>query len=121
MPLTVLQYKIDRGLKELAEKLAETLPSIVAPNLSLSERDLHDGKLTPDEIMVWCRESKKADQNGKDLEIIVFAHDFPERRENLEARKDTIIEGVRKFLSDYDRNVTAAVWVLLAPTAYGEI
>ena len=121
MPLVVLQYKTDRGLRELAEKLAQELPSIVASNLTLSKHERHDGQVASDDIMVWCRESSKADQNGKDLEIIVWAHDFPERKANLEERKDAIIKGVHGFLADYDRNVSGAVWVLLAPTAFGEI
>ncbi|MBI2003668.1 MAG: hypothetical protein HYS78_01690 [Parcubacteria group bacterium] len=121
MPLTLLQYKTDRGLKELAERLSKELPAIVAPVLTLSDRERLDGQVTPEDIIVWCVEGSKADVNSKDLEIIIWAHDFPERKANLEERKDAIIKGIHQFLADWDRNVTGFVWVLLQPTAFGEI
>jgi len=121
MPLVILQHQTGRGLQDLAEKLAIELPSIVAKNLTLGERERHDGQVAPEDIMVWCRESKRADQNGKSLEIIIIAHDFPERKVNLEERKEAIIQGIRYFLADYGRKyIPGAVWVLLIPTAFGE-
>lgn len=121
MPLVTLQYKAGRQLKELAENLAEALPEIVAPNLTLPEREQLDGQVTPDDIVVRCTESGTSDINTKDLEIIIWAHEFPERLKNLEERKEAIIRGVWTFLADYDRNVSGFVWVLLQPTAFGQL
>lgn len=121
MPLTLLQYRPNRGLKELAENLAKHLPDIVAPALTLPERERHDGDVSPEDIIVWLVEGGEQDVNTKDLEIIIWAHDFPERGANLEERKDAILKGVRQFLCDYDRNVSGFVWVLLQPTAFGQI
>ena len=121
MPLTLVQYKTDRGLKELAETLAKALPRIVAPALNLPERKGLDGLVTPSDIIVWCVEGGQTDVNTKDLEILIWAHDFPERKANLEERKETILKGVRRFLADYDRNVSGFVWILLQPSAYGQL
>lgn len=121
MPLVLLQYKSDRGLNQLVEKLAQKLPSIVAPNLTLPEHERLDGQVLPDDIIVRCVGGNKADVNTKDIEIIIWAHDFPERKANLECRKDAIVLGVQRFLSDYDRNVSGFVWILLQPTAFGEL
>lgn len=117
MPLALIQHKNGRGLTEIAEKLAQELPTSVAWALSTSG----DGKLNPDDIEVWVTEGSPADVNTKDLEIIIWAHDYPERKADLENRKDSILTDVRKFLADYDRNVTGFVWVLLQPTAFGRI
>ena len=121
MPLTLIQHKTGRGLKELAENLAKALPDIVAPALTLDKRENLDGKVTSNDIIVWCVEGGQADVNTKDLEILIWAHDFPERKANLDERRDTILKGVRAFLADYDRNVSGFVWILLQPTAYGTI
>ncbi len=121
MPLTILQYKPDRGLKELAEKLAQALPEIVAPQLTLAGHERHEGQVTSADIIVRCVEGGKADVNTKDLEIMIWAHDFPERASNLEDRKNAIIKGIRAFLADYDRNVSGYVWVLLQPTVFGRL
>ena len=121
MPLTLIQYKKGRGLEKLAEDLARELPDIVAPALTLPEQERLEGQVTPDDIIVWCVEGGKIDVNTKDIEILIWAHDFPERKANLEARKDAILSGVRDFLAGYDRNVSGFVWILLKPTAYGQI
>lgn len=124
MPLVLLQYKRNRGLKDLARALGKHLPEIVAPALTLSERERHDGQVVPDDIIVWCAEGGEHDVNTKDIEIIIWAHDFPERATNLEERKDAIVKGVRQFLTDYTffyRDVSGFVWVLLQPTAFGQL
>lgn len=117
MPLILVQHKHDRGFKEIAEKLAKELPALVAPMLSVPP----DGLLTPDDIEVWVTEGSPADVNTKGLEIIIWAHDYPERKANLEESKDVIVKGVRAFLADYDRNITGFVWILLQPTAFGRL
>lgn len=121
MPVALLQYKADRELKELAEALAKALPDIIAPNLTLPKRELLDGQVNSDDIKVYCVEGTRADVNTDDLEIMIWAHDFPERKANLDDRKDAIIKGVHQFLADYDRNVSGFVWILLQPTAFGRL
>lgn len=116
MPLALLQYKKGRELTELAENLAKRLPEIVAPALTVPA-----AQLTPDDVTVWCVEGGSADVNSDDLEILIWAHDFPERKETLEERKELVLKGIRRFLIDYRRNVSGFVWILLQPTAYGTI
>lgn len=117
MPLVLIQHKNGRGLTEIAEKLAKELPVFVAPTLSVPG----DGQLSLDDIEVWVTEGSPADVNTKDLEIIIWAHEYPERKANLEERKDVIVKCVRTFLADYDRNISGFVWILLQPTAFGRI
>lgn len=121
MPLTILQYKADQDLDHVAHMLAVELPDIVAPALTLPQRAQLDGLVNPDDIIVWTLEGTPYDVNTNDFEIIIWAHDFPERRANLDERTEMILKGVRDFLSDYDRNVTGFVWILLQPTAFGRI
>ena len=118
MPLVILRYKPRRIPGEAVQKLAQALPAIVAEALDIPENK--DARLTPGEVEVWVEESHKFDSNPKDLQIVVFAHDYPERRPNLEVRKNAILGGVGAFLSDYDYNASWFVWVLLSQSAYGE-
>ena len=120
MPLAHLQYKRDRGLEEIAARLAMELPAIVSRALDVPG----NGKmrLTPDEIEVPVDESGKFSVNIKDIEIRIIAHDYPERTNDIEERKDFILGEIRRFLADYDRNLTGWVWVLpQQKTAFGKI
>lgn len=119
MPLVLLQYKQGRELKELAEQLAQALPEIVAPHLNIVGRERHDGGVTPDEIIVRCSESNPMNVNTRDIEMIILAHEFPERKANLEDRKNGILADVLKFFADYDRNVDGFVMPILINMAYG--
>ncbi|MEW6617375.1 MAG: hypothetical protein AB1333_03065 [Patescibacteria group bacterium] len=122
MPLVLVQYKQLAFLEEVVEKLSKALPKIVAPNLNLSEYERLAGGVLPEDIIVRCTKGGKMDTNEKDIGIIIFAHDFPERKENLEERKDAIIKGIHEFLAtNYERNVSGFVWILLAPSAFGQL
>lgn len=70
--------------------------------------------------MVWTVFGQNT-VNGKDLELLILAHNFPERVANIEERRDQILAGIRKFLLDYDRNVTGAVCLFPTQMVYGEI
>jgi len=121
MPVVLLQYQT-KLLGRIAAKLAQALPAIVAPELAINNRDRGDGGLVAEDIIVRCVEGGLGDVNSKEIEIIIFAHDFPERKTNLEERKNTIIAGVREFFVKEDfRGVTGFVWVMLMPTAFGEL
>lgn len=119
MPLVVVQHKVGRILEDMLQKLAESLPEIVAKALSAEENQ--DACLIPSDVEVWVQESGKLNVNTKDLEIIIWANSYPERLRDLERRKDMIVRAVRKFFADYDRNLSGFVWVLLQPTAFGEL
>jgi hypothetical protein len=119
MPLVALQYKRKSIRDKMLGKLARALPTIVAGALDIPEN--RNARLTPAEIEVWVMESGKHDVNVKDIEIIIWAHDYPERLANLEARKETILDGVRTFLAANNQSLSGFVWVLLQPSAYGEL
>ncbi len=119
MPLVVVQHKTGRVLEDMLVTLTHALPDIVAGALDVPENEA--ARLTAGDIEVWVQESGKYDVNTKDLEIVIWVTDFPERKKDLERRKDVILQGVRTFLAEYDRNLSGFVWVLLQPTAFGEL
>lgn len=102
MPIVTLRYKPNRELEHLVERLAKELPNIVASNLTLSERERHDGQVAPEDIIVNVNEGGKFDVNAPDLQMMIDAHDFPERKENLEVREEAIRDGIRQFLIDHN-------------------
>ena len=119
MPLVVVTHEVGRVPPDMLIKLARALPEIVAQALNVEENE--HARLTVADIEVRVQESGPYDFNVKDLEIIIWANDYPERLVNLDERKETILKGVREFLRDFDRNLSGFVWVLLQPTAFGEI
>ena len=120
MPLALVQYKTNRDLESFVEKLALLMPGIVAPALDMPGYANSDYRLTPDDIEVWVTESGKLDVNTKDIEVIIWAHEYPERRVNLEERKNQIIRGVREIAIVCGRtDISGFVWVLLQPSAFG--
>lgn len=119
MPLVVIQHKAGRVLDDMLSKLSQAMPEIVASALDVEENK--SARLTPNDVEVHVQESGKFDVNTKDLEIVIWANSYPERLKNLEQRKEAIIQGVRTFLADYDRNLFGYVWVLLQPGAFGEL
>jgi hypothetical protein len=93
------------------------LPEIVARALHVKENP--DAHLTANDIEVWVQESGRLDVNAKDIQIIIWANEHPERLADLEQRKDFIVQYVRD--SFYSKILTGYVWVLLQPAAFGEL
>ena len=98
------------------------MPKIVSQALDVSENEGAAGKLTQDDIEVRCTQRSLIDINSKDIEIVIWAHDFPSRRSNLEQRKEEILRGVRLVIIASARtDISGYVWVLLQPTAFGTL
>lgn len=124
MPLAIIRRKAGNPiLADLAKSLAKELPDIIAPHLTVEGADAENGLVTPDDIEVWSNEGSPDDANTKDIEIIIYAHNYAERLANLDDRNTAITAGVRKFISEQDNSFpgilfSGFVWVLLAPTAF---
>ena len=67
----------------------------------------------------------KFDSNTHDLEIVIWAHDYPERSANLEDRKEAIVAATRLLVAAYNERygmkLTGMVSVLLQPFAFGKL
>jgi len=123
VPLIIIRHK--PWQRKIATRLAGFLPDIVAPALTLPERTALDGLVAPKDIIVWCSESSDSDVHADDLAIVIFAHDFPERKADLEDQKETILDKVRDVVQaireeDPDEiEISGFVWLLLFPSAFG--
>ena len=125
MPLVVINHVRAKAVKtgwhrhvaERAAQLGKEMPRIVAKALNTPENP--DGKLTSYDIEVWHRKGGYSDVCGDnvDLEIIIWANDFPERRATLEYRQKNITEEISRVLLGGD--IRGSVWVLLAPGSFG--
>ena len=79
-----------------------------------------DGELHSHEIEMEVRDFGSFDQPGKySLEITVLANEYPERRANLDERREKIIAGVKDALPNFPPG-RGYVWVLLMPGSFGE-
>lgn len=75
------------------------------------------GYLTPHNIVV-VPIPYSGGENGKDIEITIISHQYPQRFRNLERINTQIFKEIGLLLSDYDRNISWFVWTLLAPSAF---
>jgi hypothetical protein len=87
--------------------LLQELPGIIARALSVPGTE---GELTPEEIEVKVEQFGDIDIHQKDVEIIIWANDYPERRKNLEVRTKQIYGQVKAILN---QDTTSFIWVLL--------
>jgi len=134
MPFVWVRIEGQWRVLKPVKKLVKNLPSIVAKALSVPGTE---GELSPNDIEVkvesfgLIEEAEgssgftRIDVSGdvlrdihtKDIEIIIWANDYPERAKNLDQRREQIIKEVRKFIPP---DITGFVWVLLQPGSYGE-
>jgi hypothetical protein len=119
MPVVSLYYKPHCVPEEILRRLAKALPEIIAGELDVPENK--DARLTAGDIEIHVTKSGPFDTNIKNLEIMIWAHEFPERLQNIEERKNRIVLRVRLFFTEYDLNIVGWVWILLQPTAFGRI
>lgn len=119
MPEIELRYRPDNGM--IAGIVAHALPEPVASALHIDGKGDGSGGVDPASCFVKISESSLADVHVKDLEIKIYAHDFPERKENLEERKNGILRALQGILEEYKWDVSVRVLVYLVPMAYGTI
>lgn len=120
MPTVLLQYQ-DRkevGLKILLNTLAENLPRIVAGQMNISGRELHDGGVSEQEIIYDAQPYSRYARNTNGLQITVRAHRFEERLARIDEIADAIKEGVIKSLRGIEHTLKIAVEVDLVDMGY---
>lgn len=119
MPFVYVRRNTEKVSDEMTAVLSRALPELVANALSVPNSD---GELTKDDIEVEVRDIGSLDVSTKDVEVIIWAGDYPERSINLDDRREQIIKGI-KFLSDPgipSGIVSGFVWVMLSPSSFGE-
>ena len=97
-------------------KICEALSHVAAAVLSSPE----GGSLRSEDIVIEIDDIDYLDINVKQLNVRVWAHDYPSRRGD----KLTTLDATRKMMAravceQLPPHVTWYVWVLLAPTSYG--
>jgi len=119
MPLVLLHRKAGRVNDDMFAKLSAALPEMIANALHVPENP--KAHLPAEWVEVRASIGSEFDVNTKDVGIFILANDYPERRENHVYRNNQIIESVRGFMRDYDRNITIYVWSWLGDGSYGEV
>lgn len=119
MPVALLRYDPDKVPLVIAAGLARELRNYISEALDVPKNP--NARLTYRDIEVSLVKHGKLDPNTKDLEVMVWAHSYPERLRNLEERKDEIVAKVKKYLKKNRWKAEGWVWVLLQPSAFGKI
>ncbi len=112
MPLVLTKrnpFKVD---SDEFTKLNQALPKIVSDALGSAQ-----GPLTSQEVDVWSSQSFTYEVTNYDVAIVIDAHNFQDRLDDLDKRRDKIMEEVRSFVP---KLCTISVWIRLMPTSWGE-
>lgn len=118
MPLVIVNRNPYKVYSETLDALVLELPKLVTEALSIPNTD---GELKHDDVEVWIRDQRREYESQHfDLEIVIFANQYPERLQNLDERREEIGRGIRYLLSlKKCDNVRCFVWVLLQPGSFG--
>jgi hypothetical protein len=114
----VPQIVVNRGpgvSDSVFKRFIDNLPEFVASALTCENPN---GKLTAADVELWSRKfDDQWDRGWKNLQIIVFANEYPERRVNLDTRRKILQDAIRALLPP---DIHGWVWVRLAPSSFGE-
>lgn len=112
MPLIQIRYNGNAIPIEAISALRENLLAVAAKVLTCTESIQY----APKHIMLEFGLMNALDVNCKDINIRVWAHDYPSRRDTLDLARDHIAKAVLKHVP---AGVSWSVWVLLIPSSYG--
>ncbi len=120
MPLVLVFHSLrmvnDPKLSGKFLKLVDELPAYTAAMLTAPSNP--DAILTPEDIEVKVRKNDSFDRNSKDVEVYIWASDFPERKCDLSSRCNALRHWVRGCFEG--KSVCGFVYILLAPAAFCE-
>ncbi len=120
MPLVIFRSEHDSSNRVgwFRDDLIAALPGIIAPALGVRDKDI---------IVSTAKHYPPHDRtlNGKEFEIYIVLHAFPDRMENLPDRVEKIRQGVRTFLDNHHqengKGAKGFVWVLPVDTVFAKI
>lgn len=108
MPLALV-YRDKTISDQTLSQIVKSLPKIVSDNLSISEKP--EITLSPSEVGIRCFDTGPFDTQMRAVEIIIVAHDYPERHVKIEEKARTIAREVHDATSCGLKSIW--VWVLL--------
>ncbi len=111
MPLIQVRYNPRKIGENAIIPLVSCFPAVAVRVLACEE----GGELTYRDIMVEVNKASRLDENCKDVNIRVIAHDYPSRREKIDFIRDEIAERVALYMPT---GPSWYVWVLLHTTSY---
>lgn len=112
MPLIQIRYNPSAIPIEATGALRETLPGVAAKALTCAESI----KCTPKQIMLEFDRMNALDLNCKDINIRVWAHDYPSRRDSLDLAREHI---AKELLRHIPTGASWYVWMLPMASSYG--
>lgn len=121
MPTVRIEYKPNHGYELIIHFLANQLPRIIAPQMNIGGRELHDGGVSTSEILVDATVYTQFARNVNDIQITVIAHAFQERKDRLDEATEAVKEGVKAVLANFDHNVKVGISIWLIDMGYATL
>ncbi|MCK1717558.1 hypothetical protein [Bradyrhizobium sp. 141] len=112
MPVIQIRYNQQVVGETAIVAIAKNLPAVAANVLTCAESII----LEPQHIMLEIDPARALDVNCKDINVRVWSHDFPGRRDRIDMIRNRI---AKELLAHLPSGATWYVWILLAPTSYG--
>jgi hypothetical protein len=131
MPTVRIEYNpfsnnAPEGVEVAVYDFYRSLPAIIAPKMNIAGRDLHDGGVGENEILLDVVAYSRFALNVNDIQITVIAHRFEERVARVDEVTDAIRDEVKALLNteafggDYD-GITVGVSIWLVDMGYATI
>lgn len=123
MPLVHVYWNSWKVTGTDIRRIENALPDLVSNALSVST----DSSFPPSEVTVKGFEMEKLTDKhterdddlrepmSHDIEVVVWAHNYPERERSLEQLAATMASGVQKLAPEH---CSGYVWLLLQPSAF---
>lgn len=116
MPLVFVKRNREKLPNEFLRPLMVAMPCIIAEALSTSS---DEGRLTEEDIEVWTWDVRADDLDigSYDIQVVIFANNYPERKARLEVSRKQI---ERWLQGNCPKGTCGLVWVVLQePNSFG--
>jgi hypothetical protein len=118
MPLVLVYRNPKKVLDETLIQLRKELPKLIVKQLDSSkEGDGPDAALEPSDITIIFHNYGPFDVREKDMELIIFAGDFPLRAANANDRAKAIAKGIWETVG-HPMPYEYFVWVVLGKSGF---
>ena len=122
MPFAKVMFDEEKVGERDLRKLGELLPYIIAKHLGIGGTSAN---LSPGDIEIEFSSFGPFDIHSKDVQIIIWANEYPERAVDLDARRRAISDHLAHSMSSgstgiNSRRINCFVWILLQQGSYSE-
>ncbi len=109
------QAYIARDLAVVDDKTLRQIVELLQPVAAVALSVKGVGELNARDILVEVKDFGPFDRHARDLQIIILAHEYPERAHNIDERTAQIAMYLGKMIP---KGVSYSIWCILGTSSY---